>query len=95
MANEVEERANWIKDQAIRQDIGILDFVTDEEFRRIAQADIDWFEAHGYRKVKPAIVPENKIDIHIWREYSPDLAYETAISDYQSLNPEGLWTEVK
>jgi len=27
-------------------------------------------------KIFTGEVPENKVDIHIWRDYSPDMAYE-------------------
>jgi len=64
-------------------------------YSNTASKVIRFFESHGYRKVKPAMIPENHMDIHVWRDYTPDMAYQQAIDGFQSLNPDGLLTEDK
>jgi len=103
MANEVEERAKELYHATPKV---ILAWKILSEMDKIpyicrARADIDWFISHGYRKVKPAVVPENPNEPNKYMHDAEDFqeqgrhdGYNQALLDFQSLN-NGLFTEDK
>jgi len=96
---EYERVREEIAKELCRMDLGIAEMPTmDCEIPVVYYQRADQIlSIDGIRvEAKDQSLPEPDIDIHIWRDYSPDMAYERALQDMLKPDSEGrVWVKVE